>query len=232
MVFAPTDTPPNNPSDTALWRVDLADDPTDWLVAAPRRVVSARRSPEFGPLQIGWRPADDGLAFRTLDISDWDTLVAPLAHAVTFLPKRSWKTDHIPMLHNGLVCGRWLGTGLVDGDGRLVSYLDHCWREDGYAEIGFCMTHPDHRGRGLMTRLLTHLMLRCFAFDFQVSTHQHNAAMIAALAHFGFHVKEARLGERINGEASLYMRRAADQPFDLGSGDPGQRRPPTAPPIG
>lgn len=215
MTLAPPDPAPASPPTLARERVSLADDPLGWLEAAPRWLESCRRCPGTRDLQVGWRPAADGLHFRPLGATEAESLVRPLAQAVQFLPKQSWKTDHVPMLLHGLEKGRWHGTGLVDRAGRLVSYLDHCWREDGHAEIGFCMTHPDHRGRHLMTRLLTHLMLRNFAYDFRVSTHQHNQAMLAALRHFGFRVKEARLGERINGEASLYLRRSADTPFDL-----------------
>lgn len=143
--------------------------------------------------------------------------VRRLSEAVRFLPKVAWRLTHTDMLLSGFRSGRWRGLGLQDPDSdRLVSYLDYTWKEEAAEiEVGFCMTHPDWRGRGLVTRLLASLLLLHFDHPVRISTHETNTAMSRALQHFGFTVSARLPRDRINGETTLYLIRNAWTPFTL-----------------
>ncbi|MDF2095514.1 GNAT family N-acetyltransferase [Aquibaculum arenosum] len=161
-------------------------------------------------------PCPSGEPLRFLS-PDAEETIRALSEAIRFLPKVTWKTSHTEMLLNGLRDGRWHGMALEQQKtANLVSYLDYCLREElNEVEIGFCMTHPDHRGRGLVSRLLASLLLLHFHRDFRVSTHESNLPMSRALARFGFTVVEERPRDRINGETTLYLTRKAGTGFPL-----------------
>ncbi|WP_366554616.1 GNAT family N-acetyltransferase [Aquibaculum sediminis] len=160
-------------------------------------------------------PCPSGEPLRFLS-PDAEATIRALSEAIRFLPKVTWKTSHTEMLVKGLRDGRWHGMALEHRETKLVSYLDYCLREElNEVEIGFCMTHPDHRGRGLVSRLLASLLLLHFHRDFRVSTHESNLPMSRALARFGFTVIEERPRDRINGETTLYLIRKAGTGFSL-----------------
>lgn len=184
------------------------------LQARPLAVVRASDGPAGVLAEL--RPCPGGERLRLLTPAASEQVRA-LSDAVRFLPKWSWKLPQTEMLLRGFGCGRWRGMALLPPRGdQLISYLDYALRpEQEGVEIGFCMTHPDWRGRGLITRLLGGLLLLHFDRDFRVSTHEANVAMARALRRFGFVVVERRPQDRINGETTLYLTRAAWTPFDL-----------------
>ena len=140
-----------------------------------------------------------------------------LSEAVRFLPKVAWRLTHTDMLMSGFRSGKWRGLALQDPQsGLLVSYLDYAREEESQEiEIGFCMTHPDWRSQGLVTRLLASLLLLHFDHAFRISTHEANHAMSRALQHFGFTVSAHLPKDRINGETTLYLTREAWTPISL-----------------
>lgn len=154
------------------------------------------------------------LAFLT---SEAELHVQELSEAVRFLPKVTWRLPHTDMLLTGFRSGRWHGLGLYASEGKqLVSYLDYSVKLEGQEiEIGFCMTHPEWRSRGLVKRLLASLLLLYFDHTFRISTHESNLAMSRALEHFGFTVNARLPRDRINGETTLYLIRKAASPFTL-----------------
>lgn len=164
------------------------------------------------------RDCEEGLRLRFLP-SEAEPEVERLSEAVCFLPKVSWRLAHTDMLLNGFRSGKWHGIGLQDPRGKqLVSYLDYAVKKEaGEVEVGFCMTHPDWRGRGLVTRLLAVLVLLYFDHSFRISTHEANVAMSRALRHFGFSVSTRLPRDRINGEMTLYLTRTPGTAFDLRS---------------
>lgn len=179
----------------------------------PVAVLSAEAAGDAVVLEL--EPRRGGERLRWLDPGAIDQ-VRRLSEAVRFLPKVGWKLPQTEMLLKGFGGGRWQGMALeAPGREMLVSYLDFALKEEGEVEVGFCMTHPDWRGRGLVTRLLAGLLLLHFDRDFRISTHESNKAMARALEHFGFAVAECRPADRINGETTLYLTRAAWTPFDL-----------------
>jgi|GEM_PF-1918627 len=195
------------------------------LVALQRRPLAVVRArPEGTGVGATLRPCVGGERLRLLTPAA-AAEVRALSESVRFLPKWSWKLPQTEMLLKGFGSGRWRGMALLPPRGdQLVSYLDFALRSDrgpdqgpdrGEVEIGFCMTHPDWRGRGLISRLLGVLLLLHFDCDFRVSTHEANTPMARALRRFGFAVVEERPDDRINGETTLYLTRAAWTPFDL-----------------
>lgn len=191
------------------------------LVALQRRPLAVVRAAAEGTgVAAELRPCPGGERLRLLTPAA-ATQVRALSDSVRFLPKWSWKLPQTEMLLKGFGCGRWRGLALLPPRGdELVSYLDFALRPEqdpnrGEVEIGFCMTHPDWRGRGLITRLLGVLLLLHFDRDFRVSTHEANTAMARALRRFGFAVVEERPDDRVNGETTLYLTRRAWTPFDL-----------------
>jgi len=162
------------------------------------------------------RRDDRGLPLRFLPPED-EELIRVLSEAVSFLPKVSWRGAHTDMLLKGFRSGKWRGLGLLDPrTGSLVSYLDYALAPEGReVEIGFCMSHADWRGQGLVTRLIASLILLYFDHRFRISTHESNHAMSRALQPFGFVISTRLPGDRINGETTLYLDRRAWRPFSL-----------------
>lgn len=186
----------------------------DRLAVAGLRIVEAYQVGE----QVAIRFESDEFGLHLCFLSpEAEAQVRELAEAVSFLPKVSWRLPHTDMLLSGIRSGKWQGLALQDPRGdQLVSYLD--FTQKGPAkeiEIGFCMTHPQWRARGLVTRLLANLLLLYFDYSFRVSTHESNQAMSRALQRFGFSVCSQLPRDRINGETTLYLTRKEWQTFSL-----------------
>lgn len=157
----------------------------------------------------------DGTPLPVADLgpADYDR-VMDLARKVNFLPKNGWRSTHAAMIRDGLDRGIWHGIGVMaPEDGALLSYLDYRMMPDGAVRVGFCMTDPSERGRGHMQRLINTLVRRHFDRAMDVSSHERNGAMLKILARHGFTETRRVAGERINGEASVYLDRAPHQPI-------------------
>ena len=166
---------------------------------------------------LRWLPPPEGVRLRWIGPdAESRRLARDLATAIRFLPKRRWSRCHVEMLDRGLSLGAWWGLAWQDLDsGCLASYLDVRIDPQRPAEIGFCMTDPAFRNRGLLQSLLSVAVALWAKEEIYVSTHEANLPMRQVLAHFGFVVEEAKDDERINGEASLYCRRPAGTGFLL-----------------
>jgi len=182
------------------------------LVKSDLRVIEAQGADGLVTTRLERDP--DGLRLLFLR-PEAEASVRRLSEAVQFLPKVSWRLPHTEMLLSGFRSGKWHGLALEDPrSSRLVSYLDYTWKAEEI-EIGFCMTHPDWRGRRLVTRLLASLLLLYFDYSFRISTHEANHAMSGALRHFGFTVTARLPKDRVNGETTHYLVRAPWTAFSL-----------------
>lgn len=187
------------------------------LAVSSETLGELRLGAETGDLLLRWLPPPEGLRLRWIGPDAQSRRLArDLATAVRFLPKRRWSRCHVEMLDRGLSLGAWWGLAWQDVEsGRLASYLDVRIDPQRPAEIGFCMTEPAFRNRGLLQSLLSVAVALWAREEIYVSTHEANLPMRQVLAHFGFVTEESKEGERVNGEASLYCRRPADTAFLL-----------------
>lgn len=176
-------------------------------------------------LLLRWQSPPEGMRLRWIGPdAESRRLARDLATAIHFLPKRRWSRCHIEMLDRGLSFGAWWGLAWQDVDsGTLASYLDVRIDPQRPAEIGFCMTDPAFRNRGLLQSLISVAVALWAREEIYVSTHEANAPMRQVLAHFGFVTQRTKEDERVNGEASLYCRRPAGTGFLLPSLHPAAR---------
>ena len=183
------------------------------LVREP--LIPVRASFGEGAVQAEFRKAPPGESLRLLSQDDAGRVEA-LSSIVRFLPQRHWTRTHTEILLDELRKGSARALAIVPaGSDGLVSYLDYEPPAGDEVEIGFCMTHPDWRRRGLMTRLMATAVCAFFGFHMLVTTSQSNTAMQRTLLKLGFRLKEYCPDDRTNGEATLVFARAAATPFDL-----------------
>lgn len=138
--------------------------------------------------------------------------IIKLSNESGFLPKVTWTESSSMMMINGLMSSKWKGWGLFDKEGLLKSYIDFKEHSNGEIEIGFCMTYYNDRGKGLMTHLLSLLILKYFDRNFSIGTYKSNSSMIHIIKKFSFLVKEVE-NDRENGEQSIYYQRESYSEF-------------------
>lgn len=108
------------------------------------------------PLPTGWRIVDeiplvqyDGAALKTAPDGEAEVLGARNVDEILDLVER---TRPGPFERRTVELGLYLG--LRDDSGRLIALAGERLRPPGWTEISAVCTDPEHRGRGLATRLV------------------------------------------------------------------------------
>jgi ribosomal protein S18 acetylase RimI-like enzyme len=142
--------------------------------------------------------------------------VGRLAASVHILPRRAWQRSHDEVLLDDLRRGYRTGVALVAAEGGdLICYFDYVPPQDGEIDLGFALTRPDWRGRGLVVRLMATLLLSFFSLRFVCSTAESNRPVQKILRRFGFVLDRLEPNDRVNGEATLIFTRQPGVAFDL-----------------
>ena len=94
-----------------------------------------------------------------------------LIHRSQFLAKKSWSKPLDEMAIEGLSSHIWIGVGLFDENGRLISYLDYKYAAPDQIELGICCTAADHRRKGYMAMLLHKVISENQDITFRIGTY-------------------------------------------------------------
>ncbi|MER5596131.1 GNAT family N-acetyltransferase [Streptomyces sp. NPDC002265] len=145
----PTDVSPftalEDPADPRAWD-DLA------ALVGPGTVTAVTA---VGTVPPGWAIEDSGAGVQLIDTA---LLAEPAPEAVRLGPADVPEilglialTQPGPFLPRTVELGTYLG---IRDRGRLIALAGERLRPPGWTEISAVCTHPDHRGRGLATRLV------------------------------------------------------------------------------
>lgn len=128
-----------------------------------------------------------------------------LIHRSQFLAKKSWSKPLDEMAIEGLSSHIWIGVGLFDENGRLISYLDYKYAAPDQIELGICCTAADHRRKGYMAMLLHKVISENQDITFRIGTYEGNSAMIHCILSTGFIEEFTIANDRIDGRSSIHF---------------------------
>jgi ribosomal protein S18 acetylase RimI-like enzyme len=167
----------------------------DWrdaaVLVAPGTLVAGRYGDS--ELQAGWRAVQ---AFDLTQMVEEQVTGVDCSETITLgaadIPEMLElvaQTEPGPFLPRTIELGNYLG---IRSDGVLVAMAGERFRLDGWTEISAVCTHPDHRGRGLASRLMGAMIAGIQgrsqrAFLHVMST---NTAAIRLYEQLGFRVRQ------------------------------------------